>query len=88
MSLLELRLTDVRALAQAALELHPRLNVIVGPNGAGKTSILEAAYLLGRGRSFRTRHTERLIRHGAEQLTRFWRPHWRSSTGHGRDLQP
>ena len=30
--------------------------------------MLEAIYLLGRGRSFRTRHTERLIRHGADRL--------------------
>ncbi|MCI0749400.1 MAG: DNA replication/repair protein RecF [Nevskiales bacterium] len=32
---------------------HPRLNLILGPNASGKTSVLEAIYLLGRGRSFR-----------------------------------
>jgi DNA replication and repair protein RecF len=37
----------------------------VGANGAGKTTVLEAVYLLGRGRSFRTRLNERLIRHGS-----------------------
>jgi DNA replication and repair protein RecF len=73
MSLAELRLEDVRCLRSAALELHPRLNLITGPNGLGKTSLLEAIYLLGRGRSFRTRHTEQLIRHGESKLLVFGR---------------
>jgi DNA replication and repair protein RecF len=73
MTLSELRLEDVRCLRSAALELHPRLNLIVGENGAGKTSLLEAIYLLGRGRSFRTRHTEQLIRHGENKLLVFGR---------------
>ena len=73
MSLAELRLEDVRCLRSAALELHPRLNLISGANGLGKTSLLEAIYLLGRGRSFRTRHTEHLIRHGESKLLVFGR---------------
>lgn len=73
MSLIELRLEDVRCLRSAALELHPKLNLITGDNGLGKTSVLEAIYLLGRGRSFRTRHTEQLIRHGEAKLLVFGR---------------
>jgi DNA replication and repair protein RecF len=42
---------------------------LYGQNGAGKTSLLEAIHLLGRGRSFRTRHTRNLLRHGAAELT-------------------
>jgi DNA replication and repair protein RecF len=72
-TLRELRLEDVRCLRRAELELHPRLNLITGENGSGKTSVLEAAYLLGRGRSFRTRHTERLIRHASRELRVFGR---------------
>jgi DNA replication and repair protein RecF len=68
MSLAELRLEDLRCLRRADLELDPRLNLISGDNGSGKTSVLEAIYLLGRGRSFRTRHTEQLIRHAAARL--------------------
>src|SRR5690606_22264133 len=49
-------------------DLHPRRNYFFGPNGAGKTSLLESVYLLGRGRSFRTRDTRRLIRHGEARL--------------------
>ena len=68
MSLAELRLADVRCLRSAELVLDPRLNLISGDNGSGKTSLLEAVYLLGRGRSFRTRHSEQLIRHSAARL--------------------
>jgi DNA replication and repair protein RecF len=68
-SLAELRLEDLRCLPSADLELDPHLNLISGDNGSGKTSLLEAIYLLGRGRSFRTRYTEQLIRHAA---SRFW----------------
>ena len=69
MSVAELRLQDLRCLQSAELQLDARLNLISGDNGSGKTSLLEAIYLLGRGRSFRTRHTEQLIRRAAR---RFW----------------
>ena len=73
MSLLALEVDGLRCLKQVRLELHPHVNLITGANGAGKTSVLEAIYLLGRGRSFRTRHTERLIAHGGACLTVFGR---------------
>ena len=75
MSLAELRIENLRCIESAALEFSPELNLIAGANGAGKTSILEAIFLLGRGRSFRTRTTERLIRHGQPALTVFGRTH-------------
>jgi DNA replication and repair protein RecF len=64
MALAELSLQDLRCIETAGLEFGPGINLIYGANGAGKTSLLEAAFLLGRGRSFRTRLNERLIRHG------------------------
>jgi DNA replication and repair protein RecF len=67
-ALLDLEVDELRCLQRAELTLHPHVNLIQGPNGSGKTSILEAIYLLGRGRSFRTRHTERLIRRGATRM--------------------
>ncbi len=73
MALAELRLEHVRCLQQAQLTLHPRLNLITGANGSGKTSLLEAVYLLGRGRSFRTRHAEQLVSHDAQALWVFGR---------------
>src|SRR5579863_3840992 len=69
MSLLGLQVENLRCLRQLELELDPAVNLLVGPNGSGKTSILEAIYLLGRGRSFRTRHADTLIRHGSDALT-------------------
>jgi DNA replication and repair protein RecF len=53
------------------LELDPKFTLISGPNASGKTSLLEAMYVLGRGRSFRTRRNEHLIRRGAERFVVF-----------------
>jgi DNA replication and repair protein RecF len=68
MALAGLSVQDLRCIEQAELALQPGSNLIFGANGAGKTSVLEAIFLLGRGRSFRTRLSERLIRHGQPQL--------------------
>src|ERR1700727_3328342 len=73
MSLGQLSIQNLRCLRQAELDLHPGRNLIVGANGSGKTSFLEAIFLLGRGRSFRTRNSERLITHGESRLVVFGR---------------
>src|SRR3984957_4363807 len=71
MPLRRVQVTDFRCLHSAALELDTRFTLISGPNASGKTSLLEAMYVLGRGRSFRTRLTEHLIRSGAERFVVF-----------------
>jgi len=58
------RAEQFRCLASIELELDPAANVFIGPNASGKTSLLEAAFFLGRGRSFRSRQRDALIRHG------------------------
>jgi len=63
------RIENCRCVERAELRLDPGQNYVFGPNGAGKTTLLEAIYLLGRGRSFRTRQNKRLLRHGQEALT-------------------
>lgn len=68
MALVQLSSDGLRNLRLVELALSPGLNLISGDNGAGKTSVLEAAFLLGRARSFRSRVGERLIRHGSEKL--------------------
>lgn len=73
MSLSELIVDDVRCIERAELRLHAGQNLIWGGNGSGKTSLLESIFLLGRGRSFRTRNSERLIRHGRDRLVVFGR---------------
>src|SRR5580658_7969411 len=71
MPLGRVQVTDFRCLQSADLELDPRFTLISGPNASGKTSLLEAIYVLGRGRSFRTRRLEHLIRHGTPQFVVF-----------------
>jgi DNA replication and repair protein RecF len=71
MSLSRVQVTDFRSLHSASLELDPAFTLVTGPNASGKTSLLEAIYLLGRGRSFRTRRLEHLISHGAERFVVF-----------------
>jgi DNA replication and repair protein RecF len=73
LSLIELTVDDLRCIEHAELHLHPGHNLIWGGNGSGKTSLLESIFLLGRGRSFRTRNSERLIRHGRDRLVVFGR---------------
>ena len=71
MSLRRVQVTDFRCLQSVELELDPRFTLISGPNASGKTSLLEAMYVLGRGRSFRTRRLEHLIRNGSERFVVF-----------------
>jgi DNA replication and repair protein RecF len=73
MILSELSVRDLRCIGHAELSLHPGRNLIWGGNGSGKTSLLESMFLLGRGRSFRTRNSERLVRHGQERVVVFAR---------------
>ncbi len=68
MPLERIRVDGVRILKDVDCRLHPTCNYFFGPNGAGKTSLLEALHLIGRGRSFRTRETRRLVQHGRSTL--------------------
>lgn len=61
----KLRVRDFRCLASVDFAPGPRLNLVIGANASGKTSLLEALYLLGRGRSFRGTPPARLVRRGA-----------------------
>ncbi|MEX1828353.1 DNA replication/repair protein RecF [Luteibacter sp. CQ10] len=66
-----LRIAGLRCLESVALKPAPGINVFVGPNGAGKTSVLEAAYLLSHGRSFRAGSRDVLLKRGASALSVF-----------------
>lgn len=66
--LVRLKVSSLRCIRDADLELSPGINAFVGPNGAGKTSLLEAAFVLSHGRSFRSGAREALIRRGERSL--------------------
>ena len=64
MAIAELRIRDLRCLSEVVIHPDPGLNLIVGPNASGKTSLLEALYILGRGRSFRAPQLSTVVRSG------------------------
>src|SRR5499427_3770900 len=68
MSLSEIVVSNLRCIEHAELYLPRGLTLIYGGNGSGKTSLLEAMFVLGRGRSFRTRNSERLILRGQAHM--------------------
>jgi DNA replication and repair protein RecF len=63
-----LAIRDLRNIREAAVDLHPGLNVFHGRNAQGKTSLLEAVGVVARGRSFRTEDAPSMIRRGASAL--------------------
>jgi DNA replication and repair protein RecF len=68
MTLQRVQVSDFRCLHSAELVFDPKFTLISGPNASGKTSLLESIYVLGRGRSFRTRRLDNLIRLGANRF--------------------
>ena len=71
MTLRSLQVSDFRCLQRIELRPDPAFTFICGPNASGKTSLLEAIYLLGRGRSFRTRRLDHVLRRGRERFVVF-----------------
>jgi DNA replication and repair protein RecF len=65
-SLVRLKIEGVRNLAPVVIQPGANINWFQGPNGAGKTSVLEAVFLLARGKSFRSHRISSMIQHGEE----------------------
>lgn len=63
-----LEIRNIRVYEQAKIYPDPSLNLIWGANASGKTSLLEAIYLLGTGRSYRSKQLEHLLRHGTDEF--------------------
>ncbi len=68
MALKTLLVQNLRIIQQLEISLATDANLFVGENGAGKTSILEAIDILSRGRSFRERRTQALLRKNSSDL--------------------
>lgn len=61
----DLFVRDFRCFAEAKVELHPDMTLLVGRNAQGKTSLIEAACVLLRMQSPRTSNRAELMRFGA-----------------------
>lgn len=68
MGLTHLRIRGIRNLEPCDLNPAAGINWFHGDNGAGKTSVLEAIYLLARGRSFRAARVSGVIQHDQPAL--------------------
>ncbi|MGF1751486.1 MULTISPECIES: DNA replication/repair protein RecF [Vibrio] len=68
MPLSRLIVQQFRNIKACDIELSTGFNFIIGPNGSGKTSLLEAIYLLGHGRSFKSTLTGRVIQNDCQEL--------------------
>lgn len=71
MILSHLHIQHLRNLTDVNFYPGSQLNCLVGANGSGKTSILEAIYLLGVGRSFRSTQLNRVIQRDKQELCVF-----------------
>lgn len=66
MRLENLTIRDFRNYHRAELVFSPRVNLIIGRNAQGKTNLLEAAYMLAIGKSFRASSDKDLPRYGSD----------------------
>lgn len=62
-----LELKQYRNIDRLSLECPQELHLFVGPNAQGKTNILESLYVLGMGKSHRTRSHKELIQFGHQE---------------------
>ncbi len=69
MTLLKLDVYSLRNIHSASIQPSSKLNLIIGANASGKSSLLEAIFILGRARSFRSHHIKQAISFEQTQLT-------------------
>ena len=69
----ELRVQHLRNLTDICIHPGSGINLIYGENASGKTSIVEAIYLLGRGKTFRDSRQENIIQEGENEAVVFAR---------------
>jgi DNA replication and repair protein RecF len=64
----KLDIYSLRNIQRASLNPSPVINLIIGENASGKSSLLEAIYILGRGRSFRATNIKQVIQFSQSEL--------------------
>lgn len=68
MSLQRLDIYNVRNIREESLSPSPSLNFIYGKNASGKSALIEAIFLLGRAKSFRTSSIKSVIQFEQDNL--------------------
>ncbi|MGR9088532.1 MAG: DNA replication/repair protein RecF [Gammaproteobacteria bacterium] len=68
MTLLRLDIHSVRNIQQASIFPSSRINLIYGENASGKSALIEAIYILGRARSFRSSSAKSVINVARDHL--------------------
>lgn len=71
MSLDKIVIDNVRNIKHSSITLSPNINLIYGNNASGKSSFLEAIFILGRAKSFRTPRISQVINCDSDQLVVF-----------------
>lgn len=61
-----INLSNFRNYKELNIEFSPNVNIIIGDNAQGKTNLIEAIYVAGFGRSFRTTKDTELIYMGSD----------------------
>lgn len=68
MILSDIELQNLRILRYTKLSNFSEINIVTGKNGSGKSSFLEALFILGRGRSYRSNSLSNAVTNGADLL--------------------
>ena len=68
MNINKIKLKNFRNYTEQEIELDPHINVFYGDNAQGKTNILEAIFISGFGKSFRTSKEKEMIKLGEDFL--------------------
>ena len=68
MTLLKLDIYAVRNILKATINPAPAINFIVGANASGKSAVIEAIFILGRAKSFRSATIKPVINFAEHQL--------------------
>ena len=68
MNINKIKLKNFRNYTEQEIELNPHINVFYGDNAQGKTNILEAIFISGFGKSFRTSKEKEMIKLGEDFL--------------------
>lgn len=66
MILKELSIINYKNIAQAELQLSPKINCFIGNNGMGKTNLLDAVYYLSFCRSYTNPVDSQIIKHDSD----------------------